>query len=140
MTKIPDYIYMPLISNPAYIHSSHSVAPLSLSLSLSQALKSQSQQHISLSSSHALPPASPHGLAQPHSPMASFSLTALFVQPVIFLFSFLVHFVFHCFFFVCVCNFCVCVFYFEKENHKSKIFVFVISIFVFVLGFLSLCL
>ena len=45
---------------------------------------------------------------------------------VFFFFFFLVHFVSHCFFFICVC-----VFYFEKENHKSEIF-------VFVLGFLCL--
>ena len=121
---------MPLISNPTYIHSSHSAAPLSLflSLSLSQAFKSQSQQHISFPSSHALPQAPPHGLAQFHGPMASFDLTALFVQPHASYFSFLVHFIFHCYFFVCVC-----VFDFEKENHKSEIF-------VFVLGFLCLCL
>ena len=46
------------------------------------------------------------------------------------IFLFLVHFVSHCFFFICVCDFCVCVcvFYLEKENYKFEIFVFVFFI------------
>ena len=122
---MPNYIYATYIKPYLYtlLSLSRPSLSLSLSLSLSQAFKSQSQQHISFPSSHALPQAPPHGLAQFHGPMASFDLTALFVQPHASYFSFLVHFIFHCYFFVCVC-----VFDFEKENHKSEIFVFVFVI------------
>ena len=136
---------MPLISNPTHVHSSHLAAPLSQALNTTN-LSITSLFQV-LMHCHWSPP---HGLAQlfSHGLMASLNLTALWrhstsllclfsLTPMIFLFSFLVHFIFHCFFFACVFNFfvCVCVFDFEKENHKSEIFLF-----VFLLGFLCLCL
>ena len=135
---------MPLISNPTHVHSSHLAAPLSqalntINLSITSLFQVLMHCH--------WPP--PHGLAQlfSHGLMASLNLMVLWrhstsllclfsLTPMIFLFSFLVHFIFHYFFFVCVC-----VFDFEKDNHKSEIFMFVIfMIMLFVLGFLCLCL